>query len=64
MRLKIKGGLHFLFLYLSKDIDDAQSFPGYVLSTKLPFRIPFSSVPRAHPSQEGLRWTEGRCSGV
>jgi len=33
------------------------------LSTKF-FRIRFSSASRAHPSQEGLWWTEGSCSGV
>jgi len=47
MRLTIKGGLHFLFF-------DDQSFLGYVLSTKLFFRIRSSSASRAHPSQEGL----------
>jgi len=54
MRLTIKGGLYFLFFALSKGMDDAQSFLGYVLSTKLFFRIQFSSASRAHPSQEGL----------
>jgi len=54
MLLTIKGGLQLSFLTLSKGIDDAQSFRGYVLSTKLFLRIRFSSAPRAHPSQEGL----------
>jgi len=49
---------------LIERIDDAQSLLGYVLSTKLFFRIRFSSASRAHPSQEGLWWTEGSCSGV
>jgi len=31
-------------------MDDTQSFLGYVLSTKLFFRIRFSSTSRAHPS--------------
>jgi len=53
MRLTIKGGLHLLFFTLSKGIDDAQSFLGYVLSTKFLFRIRFSSASRARPSQEG-----------
>jgi len=43
----------FYFFTLSKGIDDAQSL-GYVLSTKLFFRIRFSSASRAHPSQEEL----------
>jgi len=50
----MKDGLHFLFFTLSKDVDDAQSFLGYVFSTKLFFRIRFSSASRAHPSQGGL----------
>jgi len=54
MRLTIRGALLFYFLLLSKDIDDAQSFLGYVLSTKFFFRIRFSSASRAHPSQEEL----------
>jgi len=42
--LKVKGGVHFFIsLPLSKGADDAQSFLGYVLSTKLSFRILFSS---------------------
>ena len=50
-----QGQLTFLiFFTLSKGIDDAQCFLGYVLSTKLFFRIRFSSASRAHPSQEGL----------
>jgi len=52
MRLAIKGGLHFLFFTSSKGIDDAQSFRGYISSTKFVFRIRFSSASRAHPSQE------------
>jgi len=63
MRLIIKGGLRFYFFTLSKAIDHSQSFLSYVLSTKLSFHIPFSSASRAHPSQEGLWWTEGSCSG-
>jgi len=30
-------------------------------STKLSFHVVFSSASRAHPSQEGLWWTEGSC---
>jgi len=45
-------------------IDDAQYFLGYVLSIKFFLRIRFSSASRAHPSQEGLWWTEGSSSGV
>ena len=52
------------FFTLSKSIDDAQSFLGYVLSTKFVFRIRFSSASRAHSSLEGLWWTEDSCSGV
>jgi len=43
----------FYFFTLSKGIDDAQSFLGYVLLTKFFSRIRFSSASRAHPSQEG-----------
>ena len=39
------------FFTLSKGIDDAQSFLGYVSSNKFFFRIRFSSATRAHPSQ-------------
>jgi len=35
-------------------IDDAQSFLGYVLSSKLFFRIRFSSALRAHSVTEGI----------
>jgi len=52
MRLTIKGGSHFYFFGLSKCICDAQSFLGYGLSTKLFFRIRFSSASRAHQSQD------------
>ena len=54
--------IHFLIIFmrftffifcLSKGIDDAQSFLGYVLSTKF-FRIRFSSASRAQRSQAGL----------
>jgi len=45
------------------DIDEAQSFLGYVLPTTLLFRIWFCSASPAHPSQEGSWWTEGSCSG-
>ena len=44
----------FFFFTLSKGLDDAQSFLGYVLSTKLSFRILFSSAPRAHPVAENI----------
>ena len=64
MRLTIKRNLHFYFFTLSKGTDDAQSFLGYVLSTKFLFPIWFSSASRAHPSWEGLWWTEGSCRGV
>jgi len=37
----------FLFLYVIENIDDAQSFLGYVFSTKLPFHILFSSASSA-----------------
>ena len=47
------GRAAYIFL-LSKSIDDAQSFHGYVLSTKLLFHIRFSSASRANPPQEGL----------
>ena len=59
MRLTIKGGLqsraaYILFFTLSKDIDDAQFFLGYVFSDQALFsHTIFSSVSRAHPSQEG-----------
>ena len=55
MRLTIRVAYIFYFFTLSKGIDDAQSFLGYVLSTKLFFRIRFSSASRAHPSQEENR---------
>jgi len=45
VRLTIKGGLHFFFS-LSKCLDDAQSFLGYVLLTKSSFRIILSSLPQ------------------
>jgi len=54
VRLIIKGGLPFYFFSLAKGISDAQSFLGYVLLTKLSFRILFSSTSRLHPSQEEL----------
>jgi len=44
----------FILFTLSKVTDDAQSFHGYILSTKLFFLIRFSSASRAHPPQEGL----------
>jgi len=47
---------YIFFVTLSKCLDDAQSVLGYISSTKLSFRILF-------PSQEGLWWTEGSCSG-
>jgi len=37
-----------------KGIDDAQSFIGYVLSTKLFYRIRFSSASRAHSIIGGI----------
>jgi len=54
MRLTIIVDLPFLFFSLSKSMNNAQSFLGYVFSTKLLFRLRFSSASRAHPSQEGL----------
>jgi len=55
MLLKIKGGLYFYFFTLwGEGIDNAQSFLGYVLSTKLSFRILSSCASRAHPSQEEI----------
>jgi len=51
MRLTITVAYIFNFFTVSKGIDDPQSFHGYVLSTKLFFRIRFSSATRAHPSQ-------------
>jgi len=47
VRLTTRGGFLFCFFTLSKGIDVAQSFLGYVLSTKLFFRILFSSASRA-----------------
>jgi len=64
----IKGGLQskaagsFHFCTLPKGIEYSQSCLGYVLLTKLSFRILFSSASRAHPSPEGLWWTDYRCS--
>jgi len=48
MRLTIRAAYNFYFFTLTKGIDDAQSFLGYVLSTEHFFRIRFSSVSRAH----------------
>jgi len=65
MLLKIKGGLYFYFFTLwGEGIDNAQSFLGYVLSTKLSFRILSSCASRAHPSQEEIWSTQGSCIGV
>ena len=70
MRLIIRVGLQsravyiFYFFTLSKGRDDAKSFLGYVLSTKLSFRIQFSLASIAYPSKQELWWTEGSCSGV
>ena len=45
---------YILFFTLSKDIDDAQLFLGYVFLDKaLISHTVFSSVSRAHPSQQG-----------
>ena len=59
MRLTIKGGLqsraaYILFFTLSKDIDDAQLFLGYVfLDQPLFSHTVFSSLSNAHPSHKG-----------
>jgi len=53
MRFTIRTAYIFYFLTLSKGIGDAQSFLGYVLPTRVSFRIRFSLASRAHPSQEG-----------
>jgi len=54
MRLN-HGRLTFIYFFtLSKGIYDAQSFLGYVLSTKLSFRILFPLTSCAHPSQESM----------
>ena len=60
-----RGRLTLFFFSLSKCLDDAQSFLGYVVSTKLSFRILPSFWHLVHtPSQEGSWWTEGTCIGV
>jgi len=40
--------LAFYLFTIPKGLDNAQSFLGYVLSTKLSFRILLSSASRAH----------------
>jgi len=60
VRLAIKCGLQsraacMFFLTLSKGLDDAWSFLDYVLSTKLSFRILFSSASRAHSVTGGIK---------
>jgi len=62
--LQSRAVYNFYFFTLSKGIEDAQSFLGYVLSNKLSFPVLFSLASRAHPSQQGLRWTESSCSVV
>jgi len=52
--LQSRAAYIFNVFTLSKGIDDAQSFLGYVLSNKFFFRIRFPSASRANPSQEGL----------
>jgi len=54
MRLTIRAADIFYFFTLSKGLDDALSFFGCVLSTKLFFGIRFASASRGHTSQEGL----------
>jgi len=44
----------FYLFTLSQGLDDAQSFFGYILSTKLFFHIRFSLASCAHPLQKGL----------
>jgi len=62
----ISCSLHFYTL--SKGLDDAKPFLGYVLSIKLSFLFIFSFYSLQHhvhiPSQEELWWTEGSFSGV
>jgi len=59
----LQSSATYIFSFiLSKGLDEAQPFLFYVLSTKLFVRILFSSASRAHPSQDGLWWTEGSCS--
>jgi len=53
----------FYFYILSKARDDAQSSLGDVFFRPNFLLILFSSASRAHPSQEGLWWTEGSCGG-
>jgi len=71
VRLTTKGGLQsraayiFSLGYRQVYLDDVQSFFGYVSSTKLCFRILFSSASRAHPSHAAsvfLRFLKG-CRG-
>ena len=69
MRPIVKGGLQsraayiFYLFTLSKGTNDARSFLGYVLSTKLSFRILFSAATRALTSVTGgLRRTQSSCS--
>jgi len=47
--LQSRAAYIFYFFTLSKGLDDALSFLHHVLSTKLFFRIRFSSASRAHP---------------
>ena len=69
MRPIVKGCLQsraayiFYLFTLSKGTNDARSFLGYVLSTKLSFRILFSAATRALTSVTGgLRRTQSSCS--
>jgi len=60
----IKGGLHFIFLYLIEKCTSSSVFPWLRFVNKLSFHILFSSASRVYPSQEGLWRTEGSYSGV
>jgi len=51
-------------IFTQQKVYDFPFFLGYIFLTKLSFHIIFSLASCAHPSQEGLWWTEGSCSGV
>jgi len=57
MRFTIRTAYIFYFLTLSKGIGDAQSFLGYVLPTRVSFRIRFSCT----SVTGGIWWTEASC---
>jgi len=61
MGLTIKGGLYFVFLNFMERFRWRSVFPWLHFVDQTLFRIRFSSASRAHPSQEGLWWTEGSC---